>query len=88
MLAAPNADLADGLLDVVVIDDLSKLDLLKSLPRIYKGTHLSHPKVTVKRAREIDIRPRQQMSLQADGELLGQAPAHVYMLPAALNVAI
>lgn len=88
MLAAPNADPADGLLDVVVIDDLSKLDLLKSLPRIYKGTHLSHPKVTVKRAREIDIRPRQQMSLQADGELLGQAPAHVYMLPAALNVAI
>ncbi len=88
MLAAPNADPADGLLDVVVIGDLSKLDLLKSLPRIYKGTHLSHPKVTVKRAREIDIRPRQQMSLQADGELLGQAPAHVYMLPAALNVAI
>jgi YegS/Rv2252/BmrU family lipid kinase len=88
MLAAPNADPADGLLDVVVIGDLSKLDLLKSLPRIYKGTHLSHPKVIVKRAREIDIRPRQQMSLQADGELLGQAPAHVYMLPAALNVAI
>ena len=88
MLAAPNADLTDGLLDVVVIGDLSKLNLLKSLPRIYKGTHLSHPKVTVKRAREIDIRPRQQMSLQADGELLGQAPAHVYMLPAALNVAI
>ena len=88
MLAAPNADPADGLFDVVVIDDLSKLDLLKSLPRIYKGTHLSHPKVTVKRAREVDIRPRQPMSLQADGELLGQAPAHVYMLPAALNVAI
>lgn len=88
MLAAPNADLTDGLLDVVVIGDLSKLNLLKSLPRIYKGTHLSHPKVTVKRAREIDIRPRQQMSLQADGELLGQAPAHVYMLPTMLNVVI
>ena len=88
MLAAPNADLTDGLLDVVVIGDLSKLNLLKSLPRIYKGTHLSHPKVTVKRAREIDIRPRQQMSLQADGELLGQSPAHVYMLPTMLNVVI
>ena len=46
------------------------------------------PKVTVKRAREIDIQPRQQMSLQADGKLLGQAPVHVYVLPAALNVAI
>jgi len=88
MLAAPNADPADGLLDVVVIDDLGKLDLLWSLPRIYKGTHLSHPKVTVKRAREVDIRPRQSMSLQVDGELLGQTPARVYLLPAALNVAI
>ena len=88
MLAAPDADPSDGLFDVVVIDDLSKLDLLKSLPRIYKGTHLSHPKVTVKRAREIDIQPIQRMALQADGELLGQAPARVYMLPAALNIAI
>jgi len=88
MLAAPNADPADGLLDVVVIDNLSKLDLLRSLPRIYKGTHLTHPKVIVRRAREIDIRSGEQMSLQADGELLGQAPARFYMLPAALNILI
>lgn len=88
MLVAPNADLTDGLLDVLIIDDLSKLDLLRSLPRVYRGTHLTHPKVTVKRAREIDIRPRQQMSLQADGELLGEAPARFYVLPAALNIAV
>jgi YegS/Rv2252/BmrU family lipid kinase len=88
MLVAPDADPTDGLLDVVVIGNLSKFDLLKSLPRIYRGTHLSHPKVTVKRAREIDIRPGQPMSLQIDGELLGKAPVRVYMLPAVLNVAI
>lgn len=88
MFLAPNADPTDGLLDVLIIDDLSKLDLLWSLPRIYKGTHLTHPKVTVKRAREIDIRPMQQMSLQADGELLGQAPARFHVLPAALNIVV
>ena len=88
MLVAPDADPTDGLLDVVVIGDLSKLDLLKSLPRIYRGTHLNHPKVTVKRTREIKIQPVQPMSLQIDGELLGKAPVRVYMLPAALNVAI
>ena len=88
MFAAPNADPMDGLLDVLIIDDLSKLDLLRSLPRIYRGTHLTHPKVTVKRAREIEIRPTQQMSLQADGELLGEAPAYFRVLPAALNVVI
>ncbi len=87
MLVAPNADPTDGLLDVLIIDDLSKPDLLRSLPRIYRGTHLTHPKVTVKTAREIDIRARQQMSIQADGELLGETPARFHILPAALNIA-
>jgi len=88
MLVAPQADPTDGLLDVLIIDDLTKPDLLWSLPRIYKGTHLTHPKVTIKRAREIEIQTKQQMSLQADGELLGETPARFRVLPAALNVAI
>ena len=88
MLVAPDADLMDGLLDVLIIDDLSKPDLLRSLPRIYKGTHLTHPKVTMKRAREIEIFSTQQMTLQADGELLGETPARFYVMPAALNVLI
>ena len=88
MLVAPQADPTDGLFDVLIIDDLTKPDLLWSLPRIYKGTHLTHPKVTIKRAREIEIQTKQQMSLQADGELLGETPARFRVLPAALNVAI
>lgn len=88
MLVAPNADPADGLLDVVIIGDLSKPDLIWSLPRIYKGTHLTHPRVTVKRAREIVVKSGQGVSLQADGELIGKAPARFYILPAALNIVV
>ena len=88
MLVAPQADPMDGLLDVLIIDDLTKPDLLRSLPRIYRGTHLTHPKVIMKRAKEIEIRSTHKMSLQADGELLGEAPACFRVLPAALNVAI
>ena len=88
MLAAPHADPMDGLLDVLIIDNLSKPDLLWSLPRIYRGTHLTHPKVTVKRATDIEIQSRQPMSLQADGELLGETPAKFRVLPAALNIAV
>jgi len=87
MLTAPDADLTDGLLDVLIIGDLSKPDLLRSLPRIYKGTHLTHPKVTLKKAREIEIQSPHPLFLQADGELLGQLPARFHVLPAALNVA-
>ncbi len=86
MFTAPPADLCDGLLDVLVIGDLSKPDLLWSLPRIYKGTHLTHPKVTIKKAKEIEIRSAQPMYLQTDGELLGRVPARFSILPAALKV--
>lgn len=88
MLAAPDADPTDGLLDVLIIGDLNKPDLLWSLPRVYKGTHLTHPKVTMKRAKEIEIRSAEPVSLQADGELLGELPARFYVLPAALNIAV
>jgi YegS/Rv2252/BmrU family lipid kinase len=88
MCAAPDADLTDGLLDVLVVGDLSKPDLLWSLPKIYKGTHLTHPKVTSKRAREIELRSTEALSLQADGELLGELPARCYVLPSALSIAV
>ena len=88
MLATPNADPTDGLFEVLIIDDLTKLDLLWSLPRVYKGTHLTHPKVTIKRAKEVEIKPAQQTALQADGELLGEAPARFCVMPAALNIVI
>ena len=88
MLTAPDADLGDGFFDVVIIGDLTKPDLLRSLPRIYKGTHLTHPKVTVKRAREVEIRPVQPMAVQADGELLGEAPARFSVLPGALTIVV
>jgi len=88
MFAAPDADLADGLFDVLIVGDLTKPDLLWSLPRIYKGTHLTHPKVTMKRAREVEIRSTHRMAVQADGELLGEGPAHFNILPAALTIVV
>ncbi len=88
MLAAPGADLNDGLLDAVIIGDISKLDLLRSLPRIYKGTHLTHPKLTLKKVKEIEIHSDEHVYFQADGELLGQLPARFTVLPARLTIAV
>ena len=88
MYIAPQADPMDGLLDVMIIGDLSKPDLLWSLPRIYRGTHLTHPKVIARRAKEIEIQANGSMALQADGELLGEPPATFHILPAALNIAV
>jgi YegS/Rv2252/BmrU family lipid kinase len=86
MLTAPNADPYDGLFDVILIGDLSKPDLLWSLPMIYKGTHLSHPKVSVRRASNVKIDTEKKMSVQADGDLIGETPAQFHVLPGLLNV--
>jgi len=88
MFTAPGADLTDGLLDLLIIGNIGKADLIRSLPRIYKGTHLTHPKVTMKKAREIEIKSTYPLNLQADGELLGELPARFRILPSALNIIV
>jgi diacylglycerol kinase (ATP) len=88
MLIAPEADPSDGLFDVLIIGDVSKVDLLWSLPRIYRGTHLTHPKVTLKRTKEVTISSDTKMSIQADGDLIGEAPARFVVLPSALNILV
>jgi diacylglycerol kinase (ATP) len=88
MFLAPDAKLNDGLFDVVIIGDVSKPDLLWSLPRVYKGTHLTHPKISIRRGSEIEIQSLIPMTLQADGELLGEAPARLSIMPNALNIMV
>jgi len=88
MKPAPDADPGDGFFDLMIIDDITKPDLLVSIPRIYSGTHGTHPKVTLTRAREVEIHPIRNSAVQADGELLGEAPARFSILPAALSIII
>jgi diacylglycerol kinase (ATP) len=89
MYTAPGADLADGLLDVLVVGDMSRPKLLYSLPRIYKGTHLTIKNVSMKKAKEIEIKSLgPKMHLQADGDLLGELPARFRILPSALNIIV
>ena len=88
MKTTPNADIQDGLFDVLIVDDMTKFDLLFSLPKIYKGTHLTHPKVFIRRVKELEIHSKQKTSIQVDGDLVGETPARFYVLPAALNIVV
>jgi diacylglycerol kinase family enzyme len=89
MFTAPGASIDDGLFDVLIVHGLGKFELLRALPRIYNGTHLTHPRVIMKKAREIEVQSRNgKVYLQADGELLGCLPARFRVLPTALNVVV
>ena len=87
MHVAPTSRPDDGVLDVVIVSEMSKLELLANLPSLYRGTHLSHPAVSVHRGREIvaEAEPGEVL-LDVDGEPLGSLPAHVVCLPGAITL--
>jgi diacylglycerol kinase (ATP) len=94
MRIAPAADLADGVLDVVVIEAASKLELMRSLPKVYDGGHVSLPEVTVLTGKRVELRAdsARPVPVGGDGEPLGQLPplagdpAIVEVLPGALAI--
>ncbi|WP_030213135.1 diacylglycerol kinase [Streptomyces bikiniensis] len=75
----------DGLLDVTVVGDCDRTTLIKVFPRVYKGTHLDHPKVTTYRTRTLAL-DAPDTTGYADGEPLGPLPLAVECVPGALRV--
>jgi diacylglycerol kinase (ATP) len=88
MHIAPEAKLDDNQLDVVVIGNVGRLELLRSLPRVYKGTHLTHPKVRLEKTTAIEIESAEKILVHADGELLGEGPAAFSLIPSALSIVV
>ncbi len=88
MHVVPQAELGDSLLDVAIIGDMGKLELLKELPKVYKGTHVNHPKFKMKKAASVTIESTEPMLVYADGELLGELPASFRVIPAALSIVV
>ncbi|MFI6723890.1 diacylglycerol kinase [Streptomyces sp. R-74717] len=85
MRICADAVMDDGLFDVTVVGDCSRTTLLKVFPRVYKGTHLSHPKVTVHRVSSIELAAA-GVTAYADGEQLGALPLTATCVPGAVRV--
>lgn len=88
MLVAPTADLGDGLLDLILVRELSRTEFLRTFPRVFKGTHLSHPKVIHRTFRVLTIESDPPVPYLLDGELLGPGPLRIEVVPSALEVIV
>ena len=84
---APMADISDGLLDVAVVGDMSKPDLLRTLPKVYSGNHVNHPKFVHRQARCMRVVTERPSRVQLDGELVGNAPVTFTVKPGAIMLA-
>ena len=85
MRIAPAADPGDGDFEVQVQFG-SKLDYALAMPKVFRGTHLPHPRVLEWRGAQVHISSEPAIRLEADGELLGTTPATFGLLPAALRL--
>lgn len=79
------AELDDGLLDVVAIRPVSKLELVKVYPRLFKGTHVTHPAYVHWQVRRVTVAAA-GVAAYADGERIGELPMTIEVAPAALSV--
>ena len=86
MKIAPEARLSDGKFSVVILGNLGKLDLIRNVPKVYDGSHASHPKVRMLSGKQIEVTSPNRLLLQADGEVLGTAPANFTVVPGALRL--
>ena len=85
MKVTPDAEVDDGLVDVMVLGPLSKPGFLKAFPQVFKGTHVDHPAVTSRRARVVSI-ASPGVTAYADGEYLADLPVTCETVPGAVQV--
>ena len=88
MHVAPGAAVDDGLLDVVLIGDVTKPEFLTTFPKIYRGTHVSHPKVSLLRSQSVSVEAATPLPVVLDGEQPGTTPATFEALPGALRLRV
>ena len=88
MHVCPSAMLTDGILDVCVVGGMSKGAFIRAFPRVFRGTHVTHPKVTMLRGAKIEISADRHFEVFADGEPAGPLPAVFEVAEKSLRVAV
>ena len=88
MMVTPDAEPDDGLFDVLLIKDATKPEVVRALPKIYRGKHLPHPKAEVLRGTEVVVESDEPLPVQLDGEQPGTTPVRFALVPAAVRLRV
>jgi diacylglycerol kinase (ATP) len=85
MQVCPGAEVDDGLVDITVVGPISKLEFLKTFPKVFKGTHVNHPAVTCRRATVVSL-ASPGVTAYADGEFLCDLPVTCETVAGAVQI--
>jgi YegS/Rv2252/BmrU family lipid kinase len=86
MRQTPNAIPDDGILDVTVIKEMGRLEIIMNLNLLYNGTILDHPKIDGYTCKNVKISSEMKLFAEADGEYLGHTPAEFNIFPSVINI--
>ena len=90
MKAAPDAKLDDGLFDVLLVKGMKLVEFLRTVRRLYSGTHLPHPRIDLVRCRSVEVASvfdlDQEVFIEVDGEQVGKIPARFEILPRCFSI--
>ncbi|MBI4446004.1 MAG: diacylglycerol kinase family lipid kinase [Acidobacteria bacterium] len=87
-LMAPDAEIDDGMFDVVLVGPIGKWSLMRNFPKVYTGRHLRHPAFSVVRARSVRIESQNPLPKMLDGDLVGTTPVEAHVLHRSLKVLV
>jgi diacylglycerol kinase family enzyme len=86
MMQTPNALPDDGFLDVTVIKNMGKAEIIRNLNILYNGKILEHPRIDGYRCKNVKVESESVLYVEADGESLGHTPAEFSIIPAGLTI--
>jgi diacylglycerol kinase (ATP) len=86
MLICPHAVPDDGIAEVCVVSNISRLSLLRAFPLIFTGAHVNHPAVRFYRGKKVVVHSDTPLIVHADGEIVAQTPIAVEVLPNKLKI--
>ena len=86
MWLLPHAELDDGRLDVLMVEDHSKLKFLRDIPKVFKGTHIGDPLAHLLSGERVEVRADRPFVVYADGDPIAQLPATLTVAKRVLRV--
>ena len=84
MNVCPDAEIDDGVFDVMILEPVSKFEFLRVFPKVFKGEHITHPKVRMLRGKRIKVEAK--AIAYSDGERMGPLPILAEIVPNALRI--
>ena len=88
MMQLPKAKPDDGILDITLIKNISKIDVLKEVKNLYDGSFIKHKEVSLHTGSKVEIFSNQKVRCETDGEVICKTPLKIEILPSSLNVLI